>query len=198
MMSVGLHCRLPAAPAASRPRPLPRPRPVDGPTSGSPPAARSPPTGAPATRAAASPSARPPSRGTPSSPLRRRLRALALDRRARLRPQARPRPRHRHRPPQRALPRLPFRLPRERLGVLKAHPDLAGKLAAAKRLTAELTAEQAGAGLDSLTDAERARFTELNDAYQAKFGFPFIIAVRGLDQARILRAFEPASATPAT
>ena len=78
----------------------------------------------------------------------------------------------------------------ERLGVLTAHPDLAGKLAAAKRLTAESTAEQAGAGLDSLTDAERARFTELNDAYQAKFGFPFIIAVRGLDKARILSAFE--------
>ncbi len=80
--------------------------------------------------------------------------------------------------------------PDERLAVLKAHPDLAGKLAAAKRLTAESTAEQAGAGLDLLTDAERARFTELNDAYQAKFGFPFIIAVRGLDKARILQAFE--------
>ena len=67
----------------------------------------------------------------------------------------------------------------ERLGVLTAHPDLAGKLAAAKRLTAESTSEQACAGLDALTDDERARFTELNDAYQAKFGFPFIIAVRG-------------------
>jgi OHCU decarboxylase len=78
----------------------------------------------------------------------------------------------------------------ERLGVLTAHPDLAGKLAAAKRLTAESTAEQAGAGLDALSDAERARFTELNDAYQAKFGFPFIIAVRGLDKAGILAAFE--------
>ena len=78
----------------------------------------------------------------------------------------------------------------ERLGVLTAHPDLAGKLAAAKRLTAESTAEQAGAGLDSLTDAERARFTELNDAYVAKFGFPFIIAVRGLNKTDILAAFE--------
>ena len=64
------------------------------------------------------------------------------------------------------------------------------KSAAAKRLTAESTAEQAGAGLDSLTDAERARFTELNDAYVAKFGFPFIIAVRGLDKTDILAAFE--------
>lgn len=78
----------------------------------------------------------------------------------------------------------------ERFGVLTAHPDLAGKLAAAKRLTAESTAEQAGAGLDALTDAEKARFTELNDAYTSKFGFPFIIAVRGLDKARILEAFE--------
>jgi urate oxidase len=88
--------------------------------------------------------------------------------------------------------KLQFRLAseEERLGVLKAHPDLAGKLAAAKRLTAESTAEQAGAGLDALTDAERARFTELNDAYQARFGFPFIIAVRGLDRHAILAAFE--------
>jgi OHCU decarboxylase len=78
----------------------------------------------------------------------------------------------------------------ERLGVLTAHPDLAGKLAAAKRLTAESTAEQAGAGLDALTDAEKARFTELNDSYTAKFGFPFIIAVRGLDKAAILGTFE--------
>ncbi len=78
----------------------------------------------------------------------------------------------------------------ERLGVLNAHPDLAGKLAAAKRLTAESTAEQAGAGLDALTDAERARFTELNEAYVAKFGFPFIIAVRGLTRDDILAAFE--------
>jgi OHCU decarboxylase len=78
----------------------------------------------------------------------------------------------------------------ERLGVLKAHPDLAGKLAQAKRLTAESTAEQASAGLDALTDAERARFTELNAAYVAAFGFPFIIAVRGLTKGDILGAFE--------
>ena len=78
----------------------------------------------------------------------------------------------------------------ERLGVLRAHPDLAGKLAAAKRLTAESTAEQASAGLDALTDAERARFTELNDAYVAKHGFPFIVAVRDHDKSSILAAFE--------
>lgn len=76
-----------------------------------------------------------------------------------------------------------------RLGVLTAHPDLAGKLAAAKRLTAHSTAEQASAGLDALTDAERTEFTRLNDAYTAKFGFPFIIAVRDHDKASILAAF---------
>ena len=78
----------------------------------------------------------------------------------------------------------------ERLAVLTAHPDLAGKLAAAKRLTEASTAEQASAGLDALTDAERARFTELNTIYTEKFGFPFIIAVRDHDKAGILAAFE--------
>ncbi len=78
----------------------------------------------------------------------------------------------------------------ERLGVLKAHPDLAGKLAAAKRLTAESTGEQASAGLDALTEAERARFTDLNTQYVAKHGFPFIIAVRDHTKASILAAFE--------
>jgi OHCU decarboxylase len=78
----------------------------------------------------------------------------------------------------------------QRLGVLTAHPDLAGKLAEAKRLTAESTAEQASVGLDALTDEERASFTRLNDAYVAKFGFPFIIAVRDNTKASIMMAFE--------
>ena len=77
----------------------------------------------------------------------------------------------------------------ERMAVITAHPDLAGKLAQARRLTAESTAEQASAGLDALTDAERAAFTELTEAYQEKFGFPFIIAVRDHDKASILAAF---------
>ena len=77
----------------------------------------------------------------------------------------------------------------ERLGVLTAHPDLAGKLAAARRLTADSTAEQASAGLDALTDAERIEFTELNNAYTARHGFPFIIAVRDHTKATILDAF---------
>ncbi|UWQ92261.1 allantoinase PuuE [Rhodobacteraceae bacterium M382] len=78
----------------------------------------------------------------------------------------------------------------ERLGVLNAHPDLAGKLAQAKRLTAESTSEQASAGLDALTDAERHSFTELNQEYVSKFGFPFIIAVRDHDKASIQSAFQ--------
>ncbi|MDO6586320.1 allantoinase PuuE [Salipiger sp. 1_MG-2023] len=78
----------------------------------------------------------------------------------------------------------------ERMGVLRAHPDLAGKLAAAKALTEDSSAEQASAGLDALTDAERARFTQLNDAYMDKHGFPFIIAVRDHDKPGILAAFE--------
>jgi OHCU decarboxylase len=77
----------------------------------------------------------------------------------------------------------------ERLGVLQAHPDLAGKLAAAKRLTADSTAEQASAALDALTDDERAAFQRLNADYVAKHGFPFIIAVRDNTRASILAAF---------
>jgi OHCU decarboxylase len=90
-----------------------------------------------------------------------------------------------------ALVRVFRAAPREkRLDVLTAHPDLAGKLAAAKRLTADSTAEQASAGLNHLTDDERAAFTQLNAAYTAKFGFPFIIAVRDHTKASILATFE--------
>ena len=78
----------------------------------------------------------------------------------------------------------------QRLGVLRAHPDLAGKLAAAGRLTADSTAEQAGAGLDLLTDAERETFTDLNSRYTEKHGFPFIIAVKDNTKASILSAFQ--------
>ncbi|CDZ34670.1 OHCU decarboxylase [Neorhizobium galegae bv. officinalis] len=78
----------------------------------------------------------------------------------------------------------------ERLGVLRAHPDLAGKLAIAGELTEDSKKEQAGAGLDRLSAAEHARFTELNTAYVEKFGFPFIIAVKGLTKDDILAAFE--------
>ena len=76
------------------------------------------------------------------------------------------------------------------LALINAHPDLAGKLHAAGRLTQESTKEQSSAGLDMLTDAERTRFTELNDSYKARFGFPFILAVKGKTRAEILEAFE--------
>lgn len=77
----------------------------------------------------------------------------------------------------------------QRLGVLTAHPDLAGKLAAAGKLTAESTAEQAGAGLDLLTDDERETFQRLNAQYVERHGFPFIIAVKDNDKSSILAAF---------
>lgn len=78
----------------------------------------------------------------------------------------------------------------EQLGVLTAHPDLAGRLAIAGELTEDSRKEQAGAGLDRLTAEEHARFTALNAAYMEKFGFPFIIAVKGLMKEDILAAFE--------
>ncbi|WEX75527.1 allantoinase PuuE [Sinorhizobium numidicum] len=78
----------------------------------------------------------------------------------------------------------------ERFAVLNAHPDLAGKLAEAKRLTESSTNEQASAGLDALTDRERVRFISLNSAYVEKFGFPFIMAVKGRSKDEILAAFE--------
>ncbi|MEM6382896.1 MAG: allantoinase PuuE [Pseudomonadota bacterium] len=77
----------------------------------------------------------------------------------------------------------------ERLGVLTAHPDLAGKLAQAQRLTASSKEEQASAGLDALTDGEREAFETLNSRYTAKFEFPFIIAVKDNTKASILQAF---------
>ena len=79
--------------------------------------------------------------------------------------------------------------PDERLRVLTAHPDLAGKLARAQRLTRDSTAEQASAALDALTDAERETFGALNAAYTTKNGFPFIIAVRDNTKDTILHAF---------
>lgn len=80
--------------------------------------------------------------------------------------------------------------PQEQLGVLRAHPDLAGRLAIAGELTEDSRKEQAGAGLDRLSPAEHARFIALNAAYTGKFGFPFIIAVKGLTKEDILAAFE--------
>ncbi|MGA0564246.1 allantoinase PuuE [Ancylobacter sp. VNQ12] len=80
--------------------------------------------------------------------------------------------------------------PAQKHALILAHPDLAGKLALAGELTAESTGEQAGAGLDRLSHEELARFTALNEAYRAQFGFPFIMAVKGRTKADILTAFE--------
>ncbi|WP_172150935.1 2-oxo-4-hydroxy-4-carboxy-5-ureidoimidazoline decarboxylase [Pseudomonas tumuqii] len=76
------------------------------------------------------------------------------------------------------------------LALINAHPDLAGKAAIRGELTASSTAEQAGAGISECSAEEFARFTELNDAYKAKFGFPFIMAVKGSNRQQILAAFE--------
>lgn len=78
----------------------------------------------------------------------------------------------------------------KRMQVLRAHPDLAGRLAIAGGLTADSKAEQASAGLDRLTPEEHERFTTCNAIYTDKFGFPFIIAVRGRTKDDILAAFQ--------
>lgn len=76
-----------------------------------------------------------------------------------------------------------------RLALLHAHPDLAGRLALAGKLTADSSAEQAAAGLDRCTPEELVAFQSLNTAYRARFGFPFIVAVRGLTRQAILDRF---------
>jgi OHCU decarboxylase len=73
--------------------------------------------------------------------------------------------------------------------LLRAHPDLAGRLAMAGELTAQSTAEQAAAGLDQCSPEQLQAFQRLNAAYTARFGIPFIIAVRGLTRATILERF---------
>ena len=75
------------------------------------------------------------------------------------------------------------------LALLRAHPDLAGRAAMADELTDASRSEQAGAGLDQCSPAEFEAFQTLNAAYREKFGFPFIIAVAGLDRRAILGAF---------
>lgn len=75
------------------------------------------------------------------------------------------------------------------LGLIRAHPDLAGKAALAGELTKSSTGEQASAGLDQCTEAEYEKFHTLNDQYKRKFGFPFIMAVRNSNRQDILAAF---------
>ncbi|MCK9914051.1 2-oxo-4-hydroxy-4-carboxy-5-ureidoimidazoline decarboxylase [Microbacteriaceae bacterium K1510] len=78
----------------------------------------------------------------------------------------------------------------KQLALVKAHPDLAGKAARAGELTTASTNEQMSAGLDRLSEADYARFHQLNDGYKARFGFPFIVCVRRHTKDSILRAFE--------
>ncbi|RXZ45474.1 2-oxo-4-hydroxy-4-carboxy-5-ureidoimidazoline decarboxylase [Crenobacter cavernae] len=76
------------------------------------------------------------------------------------------------------------------LKLIRAHPELAGKAAVRGELTEESTHEQAGAGLDKCTPEEFEKLTRLNADYNAKFGFPFILAVRGYDRHGIIAEFE--------
>jgi 2-oxo-4-hydroxy-4-carboxy-5-ureidoimidazoline decarboxylase len=76
------------------------------------------------------------------------------------------------------------------IGLLNAHPDLAGRAAIAGAIADDSKREQAGAGLDRLTAAEHARFLDLNDRYKARFGHPFILAVKGATKHDILASFE--------
>ena len=78
----------------------------------------------------------------------------------------------------------------EKLQLIRAHPDLAGKAALQGELTDDSTDEQSSAGLDQCTNEELARFQQLNDAYKAKFNIPFIMAVRGSNRHQILAGFE--------
>ena len=84
----------------------------------------------------------------------------------------------------------------EQLALIRAHPDLAGRLARENALTAASTAEQVSAGLDRLSAGELARFTVANADYRERFGFPFVICARLNDQAAILRAFARRLALP--
>lgn len=77
----------------------------------------------------------------------------------------------------------------EKMKLICAHPDLAGKLAIGETLTTESRSEQQGAGLDRCAPEEFDEFQNLNQDYKIKFGFPFIIAVKGLDRHDILSAF---------
>src|SRR6266481_9973494 len=80
--------------------------------------------------------------------------------------------------------------PELRLALIRAHPDLANKTQRAAGLTAESSAEQDSVGLDRLSDAEYQAFERVNNAYRAKFGFPYIVCVRRHTKDSILRDFE--------
>jgi 2-oxo-4-hydroxy-4-carboxy-5-ureidoimidazoline decarboxylase len=77
----------------------------------------------------------------------------------------------------------------QQLETLRAHPRLACALGEEQALTTDSVAEQSGAGLDQCSADEFAEFGQLNDAYDKKFGFPFIVAVKGLGREQILAQF---------
>jgi 2-oxo-4-hydroxy-4-carboxy-5-ureidoimidazoline decarboxylase len=79
--------------------------------------------------------------------------------------------------------------PEEKLALIRAHPELLGKLEAAQ-LTESSRSEQASAGLDRCTAEQKARMQSLNTRYRDKFGFPFIVAVKGLDWGGIIERME--------
>jgi len=79
--------------------------------------------------------------------------------------------------------------PVQQLTTLGAHPQLACALADAVDITADSASEQTAVGLDRCSAAEFAEFSRLNKEYREKFGFPFIIAVKGLTRGQILAAF---------
>lgn len=78
----------------------------------------------------------------------------------------------------------------QQLALVRAHPELAGRAAIRGDLTAESTHEQAGAGLSHCTPQQYAQLQSMNDAYNARFGFPFVLSVKGHDRESILREFE--------
>jgi 2-oxo-4-hydroxy-4-carboxy-5-ureidoimidazoline decarboxylase len=78
----------------------------------------------------------------------------------------------------------------ERLALISAHPELAGKEAARGTLTDASAQEQKGAGLDQCSAEELQRLRALNTAYRERFGFPFVIAVKGLSRYDIMNAVE--------
>lgn len=78
----------------------------------------------------------------------------------------------------------------DRLALIRAHPELAGKEAAAGTLTVDSQGEQKSAGLDRCTAEELSRLRQLNSRYHEKFGFPFVMAIKGRSKEEILRALE--------
>ena len=83
-----------------------------------------------------------------------------------------------------------------KLGLLRGHPELAGKLAMSGAMTSHSVQEQAGAGLANCSPEELAQLATLNDQYRERFGFPFILAVKGYDRVGIIAALEQRVGNP--